>query len=232
MSEVELKLKRNSAEGVSPGRASPNSPSLKAVSPNTLTSLLLTVTCRKTSIAMFYDPAADPCLSEDLRAFMAAIQKGDVPKARSLLDKGVSPDGLMDDDAVNPIYMAVANQDVEMAELLVDRGARFRCDDFDHNELHIAARRGDIRILQFLIRIHEQKGLRIEGCYLGEETSLHVAAEVGFLDCAQLLVRHGANIHARQHWLWTPLFLAAANPNPKAIPVLEFLINSCYFRGY
>ena len=47
-------------------------------------------------------------------------------------------------------------------------------------------------------------------CTQGEQTPLHLAAELDAVDCIQLLLKHGANINAQDGQMLTPLLAACA----------------------
>lgn len=66
------------------------------------------------------------------------------------------------------------------------------------NEVHVAASRGDSKMLEFLIQKYKEDGRHIPLGQSGEQTPLHTAAEAGSLDCVQLLVSHGGQISMRE----------------------------------
>lgn len=72
--------------------------------------------------------------------------------------------------------------------------------------LHIAADVGNVRILNELLvdkRINIDARTRIE-----KYTALHLAAENGYSDCLQILLKNGANVDALSEKKQTPLYLA------------------------
>lgn len=64
------------------------------------------------------------------------------------------------------------NGDFKTTVLVVERGAKFHSDKSQHSGPHLAASEADVKMLDFLVRKHEEQAgeLRIEIAYPGEES--------------------------------------------------------------
>lgn len=105
-----------------------------------------------------------------------------------------------------PLLMAANINSIELAELLLNHGARVnQADILDLTPLYDAATRGHIRMAELLIRygaIHSQE--------LGTGyTPLHTAAYHGNTGMVKFLLQNGAEINKKDRYGTTPLHTAA-----------------------
>jgi Ankyrin repeats (3 copies) len=105
-------------------------------------------------------------------AFTAIWQAGDVGKVKSLLDRGVSANA-KDSNGNSLLHYAVANNRVEIAKLLIDRGADINAHSRrdGHTVLHLAVLYSDGDMTKLLLMKKADPNLR-DGFTL---TPLHVA---------------------------------------------------------
>ena len=82
--------------------------------------------------------------------------------------------------------------------------------------LHVAARNGNQRIVNFLIRLRANLNLRNKDGY----TPLHLAARYDHQPIVETLIRSGAYINLRNNHGWTPLHLAAKNNHQAVVETL------------
>ena len=99
-----------------------------------------------------------------------------------------------------------------------------RLDDTDslrRTPLHWAARRGDLKVLQFLIN----SGAMIDKVDFVGRSPLSMAAGSGAQGCVQLLLRNGADVNLAVNNAWTALHQVGANSKPGSMKVLGYLID-------
>lgn len=117
-----------------------------------------------------------------------AIEMQDLPAAETLLNQGANPNAT-DPMWYMPALQAAARRDnVELVQLLLDRGARIDAEGGHHGSALLgAAQYGKLEIVELLIAagadvdIHGQYG-----------TALAVAKDKGFADVVQVLQNVGA----------------------------------------
>ena len=118
-----------------------------------------------------------------------AAMVGNVEAVQQHLDSGVDVN-IKNKLGRTPMLYAIERDDKEIAELLIAKGAiqvpRIRIND--------AVRRSNIEA----IKQHLAVGTNVdERDYDGESTPLHLAADFGEEDIAELLISGGANVNAK-----------------------------------
>jgi len=116
------------------------------------------------------------------------------------------------------LFNAVKHGEFDTAVALIAAGADVN--EMVHGEgtpAIAAARRGDLRLLQFLL----EKGALPDLACRGDGNPLIMAAARGHLDVARLLVEHGANVNAVVIYDETPLINAARQGD---LSMVEFLL--------
>ncbi|CAI5476567.1 unnamed protein product [Closterium sp. Yama58-4] len=109
--------------------------------------------------------------------------------------------------------LRLSREDVrELNEKLMRMGVGGRhldaiVDEFGWTLLHVAARGGDIHVVQALLGLGIPAGVRAGNL----TTPMHQAAGRGHVACMELLLHHGADIRAETKGGWTPLHNAASN---------------------
>lgn len=151
-----------------------------------------------------------------------AIEQGDTAWVRSYLKNGGSVEGGRYERA--PLHRAAEHDRVQIAHLLISKGADVNAIQWGMAPLHMAAKRGRLDMVQFLVskgaRINLMGGDRPNSFYVA--TPLHEAAGGGHLDIVSYLVAKGAPVDAPGHTGETPLVPAARNGH---MSVVQFLLS-------
>ncbi|MGL9761743.1 MAG: ankyrin repeat domain-containing protein [Wolbachia sp.] len=139
-----------------------------------------------------------------------------------LLSKGVSINDT-DKQGYTPLHYAAWRGRLEIAELLVDKGASINAADAStagKKPIHVAAENNSKSIIEFLI----SKGVNVDEADKNGWAPLHYAAKFDQLEVAKFLIEKGANINAADTSTIgeKPIHVAAEN-NSKNI--IEFLIS-------
>lgn len=117
-----------------------------------------------------------------------------------LVEKGARIDET-DSSGMTPLGIAVKRQNLEMAKLLIDRGADVRAGSGDYGTpLHLAVmgrgpeEEANVEIAELLIA----RGADLEALGpIPRWTPLHQAAAWGRVEMAELLIKRGANVNSR-----------------------------------
>lgn len=102
------------------------------------------------------------------------------------------------------LFEAVKQHNFSIIEACLENPAIINGQDGDGREgsaLHVAARIGDDRVVQFLL----ERGANIEAQNYFKETALHIAAKEGHDNVVRLLLKWKANIEAADNDNYTPL---------------------------
>lgn len=155
-----------------------------------------------------YIAATASCNQMDLTRYL--LQHGADPNRNPLLD-------------LNPaLNMAVKGNFMEMAELLIQHGAKVN----GLGALAMAAKHGRFEMMKLLFEygadVNDDAKDRAEECidYIEGVTALHEAAKVGRMDSVVFLLNHGANPDLKDEDGQTPLTVAQVNGHSE---VVEFL---------
>ncbi|GFO37455.1 transient receptor potential cation channel subfamily a member 1-like protein [Plakobranchus ocellatus] len=136
----------------------------------------------------------------------AALNKVEVVKF--LVDRGARINR-RDKDNYTPLLLAATYGNVETVELLLEKGADYTVvDKYDKTAIFMASEENKLAVLQKLLSDFKVKILIDESdCY--DNSPLHIAAQQGFLDIVQCLLRNGADLDNKNEEEETPLHLAA-----------------------
>ena len=107
----------------------------------------------------------------------------------------------------------------DLIQLLMKNGADDNCTCYSGPALCLAAEKGHIEIVEFLLEHGVDVGLIFETPNR-IFTALHQAARHGHSDIFQLLLKHGANDNLKNHSNETALHYAAIGDHPKIIKIL------------
>ncbi|CEL03469.1 hypothetical protein ASPCAL04623 [Aspergillus calidoustus] len=145
------------------------------------------------------------------------------------------------------LHLAVKNKQREVVKVLLRRQQRFSLGGtwrIGKNAgkgglwmaaLQTAAADNDLDMAQVLIKggVHVQYGYRCDNCaHLAElggcsacvdvagRTALHLAAQLGYTEMVQLLLRYGANRSFKSQWRWPPLHVAAEGGHDQVVSML------------
>lgn len=167
------------------------------------------------------------------REMMAAVRAGDVSTVRELLARDPSLVDTTDERGESAVIAAVYGRAREIAELLLERGARLNVHEaaavgdanrlrelleanpqlvhaYSHDgwtPLHLAAHFGHRQAVELLLEDGADPRARSRNDLYN--TPLNAAVFGRQVDVARLLLERGADVNARQKGGWTPLHRAA-----------------------
>lgn len=111
--------------------------------------------------------------SNNEKAMVEAVTKGDTAKVQGYLDQGLSPD-LKADDGKSVLMLAAYLGHTDIAKLLIDRGADVNAKDNDgKTPLMYAAEKGNIEMARLLL----EKGADLNAVDNNGKTALQIAQE-------------------------------------------------------
>ncbi|TET05902.1 hypothetical protein E3J79_03870 [Candidatus Dependentiae bacterium] len=162
-----------------------------------------------------------------------AAKSGSLEQVQNILDSGadvnaVSQDSFrpyknwtIEDDADvvgwSPLDVAVKHGFVDIAALLIERGAAVNAADQDGNTpLHVATYEGQEATAQLLLN----RGANINAANKSGWTALHFASRYGHPAIVNLLVDKGANIDSKNNYNYVPLHSAAFGYNSECVQAL------------
>lgn len=120
---------------------------------------------------------------------------------------------------VTALHSAVHANSLDCVQYLL--GLQVPVNGYDNagmTPLHIASDIGNLRILRELL---DDKRVKINAKTKAEKyTALHLAAENGYGDCLQLLLKHDADVNAQSAKLQTPLYLACKQAHIDCVEIL------------
>ena len=140
--------------------------------------------------------SANPCrggkgLSDGMSALSIAIVKGYIRLARYLLKAGASTELAIVKSKLTPLILAVQNNNIEMAELLVKWRVKMNAvDKIGATALIHAAKKGHVAMTQFLV----DNGADLNVQTVAGNTALHYAAKKGHIDFIRILIKAGVNV--------------------------------------
>ena len=120
-------------------------------------------------------------------------------------------------DNVTPLHLASEKGQVEVARMLIERGA----DEAAQNEygdipLHLASRKGEVEVVRMLI----ERGADVAAQNKDGDTPLHLASQNGEVDVVCMLIEHGADVAAHTKDGETPLHLASQSGEVDVVRML------------
>jgi hypothetical protein len=173
------------------------------------------------------------------KEMMSAVNAGDVEKVTVLLDKGTDPNfGYYRN---NPLYLAIANNNLDIVSLLLDRGAADN-DSIIHGAIYydrpeplpmlaehgikpkiadliFAVKKGNFRITEWMLENNPDLLQKINERNDGM-TALHRAAEHGYAKIAAYLLSKGADPNIEDYENRTSLFRAQEKNNKEVEALL------------
>lgn len=125
-----------------------------------------------------------------------AVAKGSKSKVKELLKSGTENLETPDFKGETALYRAVFRGDKTIVQLLLEKGANPAARPPGCNSpLHLAVNRDRKTILEMLLERSTKE--QIEETTSTGETALYLAIQKKYASCAQALLQHGANPHAR-----------------------------------
>lgn len=150
-------------------------------------------------------------------ALMEASMDGHVEVARLLLDSGAQVN-MPTDSFESPLTLAACGGHVDLAMLLIERGANIEeVNDEGYTPLMEAAREGHDEMVSLLLTQGANINAQTEET---QETALTLACCGGFLEVADYLIKHGADIELGAS---TPLMEAAQEGH---LDLVKFLLEN------
>jgi ankyrin repeat protein len=147
-----------------------------------------------------------------------AAMHRDVPTVRTLLRQKADVNAPQADGAT-AIHWAVQNDDLELADILIQAGANVKAANrFEVTPLGLACMNGSAAMIQKLLKA----GADVNAPFspLGE-TPIMIAARTGNPDAVKVLLDNGANVNAREKSKGhTALMWAAAESHPSVVKLL------------
>jgi cytochrome c len=155
---------------------------------------------------------ATPAQATDLTDF---AKSGDLAGVASALDNGAAVDE--PDGGVTALYIAVEAGNVELAKLLIDRGADVNLPvKFKRTPLYAATFGSFPDLVKLLLDSGADPSQLAKS-----QTPLHVAADVGCLQCAIYLVEAGADVNALTANQVPPIHFAVRNGHNDVVAYLH-----------
>jgi len=138
------------------------------------------------------------------------LRRNDTAAVRTLLDADPLQTNACLDNGLSALMAAVAFHNLDMAELLISRGAVVRCgDDHLRAPIHYANWGGDKDMIELLL----ENGAPIDTRAIGGASPLIHASLSDNFEMCKFLIEKGADIHIQCNALVTPLYLAVLNAN-------------------
>lgn len=129
--------------------------------------------------------------ADDSKALSGAIEAGNAAITDLLLKNGASVDKKQGNKT--PLERAVANDDADIAEVLLNRGANmYQTDSRMRNWLHRALKSGKVNVAQVLAAKTNNTEV-VDNC---GNTALHLAACAGYSEIVSTLLDNRANVDA------------------------------------
>ena len=142
------------------------------------------------------------------------VRNGDIAAVTSALDKGAA---INEVDSVSALYIACEAGNVELAKLLIDRGADVNLPvSWQRTPLFAANQRGNADIVKLLLDNGADPNQLTKS-----QTPLHVAAENGCLQCVVDLVDAGADVNALTSNGSPPIHLAKLRDHDDVVVYLH-----------
>jgi uncharacterized protein len=158
--------------------------------------------------------AAGTAAADDTLAGL--IQAGNRAAALQMIRAGADVNAAQG-DGTTPLHWAVYRIDPDLVDELLRRGAKADATNaYGSSPLAEAVKTADAALVAKLLAA----GADAEAPNQDGQTALMLAARAGALDVAELLVRHGANVNAREAWRGQTALMWAADANAPEVAKL------------
>nr|XP_014347992.1 PREDICTED: ankyrin-1-like isoform X2 [Latimeria chalumnae] len=150
--------------------------------------------------------------------FAAAV--GDYPMVELLLNNNADPNST-DKEKKTSLHVAAAEGHSDVVELMLAKKAKFGAKDMDGcTPMHYASIQGNTEVVKALLAAGKNKNVDDKNVW--RKTSLHLAAECGHNDMAELLLSSGASLNSLDNNRDTPLHSACRAGD---LPTVQMLVN-------
>ena len=148
-----------------------------------------------------------------------AIYENDVKLVKELIDEGADVNKALTTDGDTPLCIAARYGQLDVAQLLLDRGAEVnKADRYGSTPLYIAARYGQLAVAELLL----DKGAEVNLANTYGATPLWIAVQEGKLDVAKLLIDKGADVNkAETTYGRAPLWVAEKYGHTEIVNLLR-----------
>jgi ankyrin repeat protein len=151
-----------------------------------------------------------------------AAYAGKEDLVRALLEAG-SDDTLRNNDGRSALFLAQSQNHVGTAALLAaSKNAPLdETDDQGDTALHRAARKGDLAVVEALLKNYEAHYRKVDEKNKALSTPLYLAAETGQLDVVKVLLKSGASVFERGQNNMRPYDVAKTNEQKAVVDFLR-----------
>lgn len=163
-----------------------------------------------------------PASDEKATPLYAAVSRGDIEIAQSLLAKGADINLVGNKEGATVLHFACNHGYLDVVKLLIKEGAnpnQAHAGD-GQSPLFSATSKRQIPVMQFLIEKNADVNL---AATIDGSTPLLRACEIGDMQAVELLLQHRANINQARDDGVTPLIMACAKGN---LRLVKFLLES------
>jgi len=174
-------------------------------------------TVRSSDVSTTQSPASSGSEVNRIDALVMACKKGDFDLVKSLVDVGVDIEGVGSNGAT-PLMMATSQQEDDIVEFLLRKGADVNQHYNNWTALMEAADEGSLESMKLLLNAGADVSFYKRP---GSPTAITMAASEGHLDCLELLLKNGADINGIGRSL-PPLHIAAGEGKGS---ILDYLIS-------
>lgn len=156
-------------------------------------------------------------LNDQFQAIHHAVLRGDLPAVKEMLDIDQDVNAASRVYEVTPLHMAAQIGTVEMARILIRRGAKLDTQDSGGNTpLHYAALAGRPEMLELLLKNGADSRIRSISGYTPLHSVIHSAPDWDapnshYPEAARILLENGASLEIKNVGGATPYSLAAWN---------------------
>ncbi|XP_013380839.1 ankyrin repeat and KH domain-containing protein mask [Lingula anatina] len=149
-------------------------------------------------VSLLLRHGADPNLSSELEGnpLDIAAAANDVKIAKMLVDHGADVNAQNHYLKYTALHSAVNSKSADVVEFLLAQGSQLSLSDENQMTAFVhAALKGDIKCLTLLLEEAKKQGLPhlVDVGAYDHATPLFLAAQEGYVDCVELLLKHGAD---------------------------------------